>query len=119
MHRHLHFVLEGFIFLAFVQVVALNLSNELDGVELAVFVATGQVHLAESSNRKAVINLISERILGRPIRERIKKLGLFQLSLVQTQPIIEVEIAIDGLEPNNTPHHPFYFLHVEFATDEM
>lgn len=46
------------------QVIAFYLSNELYGVELAVFIAAGEVHLAESSNRKAVINLISERILG-------------------------------------------------------
>lgn len=64
LHRHLHLVLQRFVLLALAQVVALHLPNELYCVELAVLVAAGQVHLAEASDRKAVINLIFERILG-------------------------------------------------------
>lgn len=101
------------------QVIAFDLPDELYGVKLAILVAAGEIHLAEPSNRKAVINLISERILGCPVYERIKKLGLLEFSLVQTQSVVEVEIPIDGLEPHYAPHHAFYFLHREFTTDQM
>jgi len=55
--RYSHLVLEGleFIFLVFV---ALHLPNEFDGVELSIFVAAGEVDLAEPADRQAVVDLI-------------------------------------------------------------
>lgn len=92
------------------QVVTLNLAYELDCVKLSIFIAAGQVNLAEASNGKAVKNLIFERILCRLVSEWIKKFGLFEFALLKTQTIVEIYVSVDRFEPHYASYHAFYLL---------
>lgn len=79
-------------------------------VEMAIFVAPSEVHLTEAAYSKTVVDLIAYTVAMLDRKKRREEFCGLHASFSKAEPIIEIQITIQGTKPNHASHDLLNFL---------
>jgi len=86
----------GLVLIPLLVRIARDLSNEFYGIELSIFIAAGQIHLAESSDGQTIVDLVIERcLLVRFLSKGVQKFCFLDHSFLQTEAVVEVDVPVN------------------------